>query len=393
LVEPYGVCRLCTVEVVHRGRTRLVTSCNYPVRDGIVVKTQSERLLKGRRLLAELLLARCPNVNAVRLLAAQLGVEKSRFSARKDTCILCGQCVRVCQDIVGASAISFAGRGIDRQVMPAFDRYSDLCVACGVCTYICPTGHIQMESQTREHWRQTLPPQARECRFVRMGFYSHKICPNDFHCETCDVDQRLEDLLRQHPAIQVRPASRLEPKRVAEFELPTDLHYTRGHVWARFIGTTVRLGIDDFTRAVVHKTDRVRVPPAGSKVGAGGVVFGLTSGDKQLAMLSPLPCTILSVNPHLVVDPPLPSREPYGRGWIVLVRADSREAADECRERLMTGHIAEEWLGEETVKIYGWTHPIAKEGVTQDARLKKDIPAELNLMQWKALTNDFFGKY
>jgi glycine cleavage system H lipoate-binding protein len=151
--------------------------------------------------------------------------------------------------------------------------------------------------------------------------------------------------------------------------------------------------MDDFARALMHRTDQVRVPPAGARVGAGEVLFELSSGDKKLAMLAPLAGRVLSANPHLSVDPLLPSREPFGRGWIALLQADTLNGAEECRNRLMTGHAAEEWLGEETVKIYGWSHPIAKEGVTQDARLKKNIPAELNLMQWKALTNDFFGKY
>ncbi|MGD2179270.1 MAG: 2Fe-2S iron-sulfur cluster-binding protein, partial [Anaerolineae bacterium] len=95
-LEPYGACRLCTVEIAYDGRSRLVTSCNYPIRWEIQVQTASEKVLKGRKLLAELLLARCPNVSEVQELAASLGVTEVRFEPREELCYLCGLCVRVC---------------------------------------------------------------------------------------------------------------------------------------------------------------------------------------------------------------------------------------------------------------------------------------------------------
>lgn len=146
-LEPYGACRVCMVEVIARGRTRLTTACTYPAWDGIEVKTDTERVIKARKFAVELLLARCPNVEQLRQLAKQLGVEAGRLKAndQDEQCILCGMCVRVCRDIVGLAAISFINRGIERKVETPFKTHSEDCIGCGACAFVCPTGAIKIE--------------------------------------------------------------------------------------------------------------------------------------------------------------------------------------------------------------------------------------------------------
>jgi heterodisulfide reductase subunit A len=157
-LEPYGACRLCTVEIFYNGRSRLVTACNYPIRSEIEVQTASEKVVKGRKMLAELLLARCPNAPVVRDLAASLGVTKTRFEmgSEDELCYLCGLCVRVCQELIGQSAISFVSRGVDRQVGTPFFEFSDACIACGACEFICPTGAIKLPDITDKEPRPML---------------------------------------------------------------------------------------------------------------------------------------------------------------------------------------------------------------------------------------------
>ncbi len=149
LIEPYGVCRLCSVEVVRGKRSRVVTACNYPVREGIVVNTNSEKIKWIRKIIMELMLSRWPNVKVVKDIAQQLGIETPRFESLEkdeasDACILCGMCVNVCRDLVGASILGFANRGIKREVVLPFNEQSDKCIVCGACAQVCPTGHIKM---------------------------------------------------------------------------------------------------------------------------------------------------------------------------------------------------------------------------------------------------------
>ena len=144
-VAPYGACRLCMVEIVTDGKERLVTSCLYPVEEGLIVKTDSERIINNRRTIMELLLARCPGLEAIQDLARRLGVDKTPFKLENKKCILCGLCVRACEEVVGVSAISLVNRGTNREVASPFYEAPDACIGCGSCAYICPVKAIKME--------------------------------------------------------------------------------------------------------------------------------------------------------------------------------------------------------------------------------------------------------
>jgi heterodisulfide reductase subunit A len=149
-LEPAGMCRLCTVELFDGRRTRYVTACNYPIWDGMEIKTDSEAVHQGRKLIVELLLARCPNVPILKNLAKQYEIEAPRFEQGDDTCILCGLCTRTCEKM-GANAITLSGRGLDLTVDTPFHVQTDLCIACGACASVCPTGHITLDKIKHQH--------------------------------------------------------------------------------------------------------------------------------------------------------------------------------------------------------------------------------------------------
>jgi heterodisulfide reductase subunit A len=146
LLEPYGACRLCTVEVIRRGRSSLQTACTHPAWDGLEVKTQSPEVIAARKMILGLTLSRCPEVPAIQELARGYGIEEPPFPTEEpdETCILCGLCVRVCNDLVKAHVLSFSDRGVNRVVGPPFLEKTRQCIGCGACSLVCPTGAIEI---------------------------------------------------------------------------------------------------------------------------------------------------------------------------------------------------------------------------------------------------------
>lgn len=172
----YGACRLCTVEN-ERGKT--FASCSEPPKDGMIVYTNTPRLMKYRKLILELLLAaHCRDCTTciksgecqLQALAHRMGVETIRFENTKEQhpldfsspsivrdpnkCILCGDCVRMCDNVQSVNAIDFAYRGTRALVTPAFNKKiaETDCVNCGQCRVVCPTGAISIHTNTDTIW-------------------------------------------------------------------------------------------------------------------------------------------------------------------------------------------------------------------------------------------------
>ena len=150
-LKPYGSCRVCLVEIGRKDSSTLQASCTYPAQEGLIVRTSTERVIHARTIALELLLARCPDSEEVRRVAAECGVLDTRFTKKDEDCILCGRCVRMCEERMGRAAIGFAARGSDRQVTPPFETPTSVCQVCGACAFICPTGRIDLPKvATRE---------------------------------------------------------------------------------------------------------------------------------------------------------------------------------------------------------------------------------------------------
>ncbi len=120
-LSPYGACRLCVVEIGDPPNSRLVTSCTYPAEEGLKVRTASERVVRARKMIVELLLASCPQSKTIQDIAAALDVHQQRFRQEHEDCILCGRCVRMCAEQMAAGAIGFTGRGQQRSIGTPFE--------------------------------------------------------------------------------------------------------------------------------------------------------------------------------------------------------------------------------------------------------------------------------
>jgi heterodisulfide reductase subunit A len=147
-LSPYGACRICLVEIKAKGGSTIQTACTYPALDGLVVETDTERVKKNRRIMIELLLARCPDSMEVKNLAEEYGVKEIRLRSKNEDCTLCGLCVRMCEERMGIGALNFAGRGPTREVTSPFGEPGDICQVCGACDFVCPTGKIKIPEMT-----------------------------------------------------------------------------------------------------------------------------------------------------------------------------------------------------------------------------------------------------
>lgn len=142
-LEPYGACRICTVEAQENGRTRLVAACLFPVKDGLVVRTRSEKIDRLRKTILELLLAHAPEAPALVELGRIYGANPGRFEKEASFCILCGLCVRYCAEVKKMNAVGFVGRGSSREIMFIPEVATKVCWDCKECFPLCPTSYLQ----------------------------------------------------------------------------------------------------------------------------------------------------------------------------------------------------------------------------------------------------------
>lgn len=141
-----GSCRVCVVEITVNGKSELVTSCNYPVSEGLKVKTDSTLVKETRNIAVQLLMAQQPHSDRIEEIAKRFNIPKPSFTLEEKECILCGLCVRACRELVGPEAVTFIDKGKDRGVSEATVVHSkEKCIGCDSCAFICPTEAIVVE--------------------------------------------------------------------------------------------------------------------------------------------------------------------------------------------------------------------------------------------------------
>ncbi len=395
-LTPQGACRLCTVEVSENGRSRLVTACNFTARKGIEVRTHTKRVLRARRVLIELLLARCPQAPLIQELARDFAVEKRRFKVEnpENDCILCGLCVRTCDEIVGAKAIDFSNRGVQKQVGTPFNIDSESCVACGACEHVCPTGAIKMEMDRIRKIKHSDTGTHRYCRYMRLGLLDFMICSNGFECWRCEVDQMIEDRFDTHPAFAMKPAKNRRPLQINGFTFCPTLRYSDGHVWAKSMNQMIRLGLDDLVSPFAAEANVVKLPPVGSFLKKNDILAEIVAGKRKLKIRSPLRGTISAVNHDVEEDPTLAWKSPYDRGWLVMMEANHSEDIS----KLYSGQLAQDWFTQQasglTTRLMEWAGE-TRNGVAESTQTRpsedRQLILEIIRNRWDEIKKTLFA--
>jgi len=213
-LDATAMCRLCMVEMYEGHRKRNVTACNFPLRRDVEIKTDTEALRQGRKILIELLMARCPDSEELQRLAVEYGCDLKRFSGLNEDCVLCGLCARVCEK-VGGKTLTLSGRGVDIHINTAFGESSRSCIACGACVQICPIKAIAVEDIDGE---RILKIHGREA--ARVTLNRCEVC-NAYYGPVIDLKEVMErvgdgDIAAPHANICPNCARRKLAKRIAD---------------------------------------------------------------------------------------------------------------------------------------------------------------------------------
>ena len=228
-LSPYGACRLCLVEVEQEGRDPSIqASCSYPALNGLSVKTDTERVIRARKIMAELLLARCPDSEIIKRIASELGVKEPRMEKKYDDCIYCGLCERICLERMGRIAIGFSGRGPRKKLEPPFRKHNEMCWTCGACDFICPVGKKVLEITSKNNpipipnpynmgldqkpavhilFPQAIPniPVIDKDKCVHLNYETCKICEVMCEADAIDYEQKEEKIELKVGAVILSP--------------------------------------------------------------------------------------------------------------------------------------------------------------------------------------------
>jgi heterodisulfide reductase subunit A len=239
-ISPYGACRLCLVEVQQDGREPSIqASCSYPALNGLSIKTDTERIKDARKIIAELLLARCPDSDTIIRLASDLGVKEPRINKKYDDCIFCGLCERICQEKMGRVALGFTGRGPRKLIEPPFGKHNDMCWTCGACDFICPVGkkvseltsdnaplpipnqyNLGLDQKSAIHilYPQAVPntPSIDKNKCIHLNYELCKICEDVCEAKAIDFTQKTDTIDLNVGAIILTPGFEIFDPQVKE---------------------------------------------------------------------------------------------------------------------------------------------------------------------------------
>ena len=204
-LKPYGACRLCIVDVKGGNvRQGITTSCTLTAGEGMEIVTDTEEIQNHRKILFQFYMAQAPESQTIRKLAAEYGVYETPFTKKikvndnlGNQCVLCGLCVRVCNDIIEKGVISYIGRGYYVKINSAYALPSDICLGCKACAEVCPTGAISFEDEGEirvgHSWSETKIP-LKQCSVCGEYYAPQPFNERTLHEMNPEIEEELRDM-------------------------------------------------------------------------------------------------------------------------------------------------------------------------------------------------------
>lgn len=255
---------------------------------------------------------------------------------------------------------------------------------CTTCKY--DLGMKKKASQGRQPtWQEAMKRRSgmeRICRHSLTNRIGTRRCAYDYECSHCDFDQFFEDVWTTR-----RGDAPGEAHRIKGFDIPMSYYFHKGHTWARVeSGGYIRIGMDDFSLKLLGKPDALDLPLLGKELDAGAAGWGLKRGHNCADVLSPVGGVIVEVNPEVRQDTGITNRDPYGQGWLFVLRhSDLKKATKD----LMDDTAGIEWMAKEVEKLEDMIEEVAAPLAADGGHLLEDIFGNLPELGWANLTKTF----
>jgi glycine cleavage system H lipoate-binding protein len=234
-------------------------------------------------------------------------------------------------------------------------------------------------------WQEAMkrrPDLDRVCRHSLTGRIEKRMCAYDYECGKCDFDQYFEDVWTAKT--KAFPA---EMQQVKGFDVPMGYYFHNGHAWARIeSGGYIRVGLDDFALKVLGEADALDLPLIGKELDQSKAGWGLKRKDNLADVLSPVDGVIMEVNSNVRENPKLANNEPYGDGWLFMVRTPDIKGT---MKKLMVDQDSLSWIGTEVNHLETMIEEVAGPLAADGGYLADDIYGNLPDLGWKNLTQKF----
>jgi glycine cleavage system H lipoate-binding protein len=234
-------------------------------------------------------------------------------------------------------------------------------------------------------WQQAMkrrPDLDRVCRHSLTGRIEKRMCAYDYECGRCDFDQYFEDVWT--PKAKASPAEMMQIK---GFKVPVGYYFHNGHAWAKIeSGGYIRVGLDDFALKVLGEADALDLPLIGKELDQSKAGWGLKRKDNLADVLSPVDGVIMEVNSKVRENPKLANNEPYGDGWLFMVRTPDVKGS---MKKLMVDQDSLSWINAEVHQLETMIEEVAGPLAADGGYLADDIYGNLPDLGWKNLTQKF----